>query len=204
VITWARVFRPGLFYVRGPGSSNPPHDVEGGLQTALAAYIIRPCVRAAARAHSLRWPPARRRGKTTRARSALDAQRSSFFVCRWRSRRSQSASEDHASRPRLMVYVAASRSDVAAGLQTRLTRRGRSSDRPGGVYRSPLRSSRGQGAWSPPASGSTPRKNASRTVCPCRAPLVVFRLPLALAPLAVGQRRPCVPPATHGVRGRES
>jgi len=64
-------------------------------------------------AHGLRRSPARRRGKTPRARSALGAQRSSFFILRWRSRRSQSASEDHAPRPRLMPYV-------AAGLQTRL------------------------------------------------------------------------------------
>ena len=172
--TWPRVFRP---------ASGNGFVQAAGLLTAPGAAVA---------AHGLRRPPARRRGKTPRARSALGAQRSSFFICRWRSRRSQSASEDHAPRPRRMPYV-------AAGLQTRLRERLRpgrgSSDRP---WR------RGRGTWSPPASGSTPRKNASRAVCPWRATLVVFHLPLAFTALAVGQRRPCATPATDAVRGRGS
>ena len=50
-------------------------------------------VRAVSRAaREFRQPPARRRGKTPRARpQGRPRIRSSFFVCRWRSRRSQSA-----------------------------------------------------------------------------------------------------------------
>jgi len=101
---------PATHDARGCGSFRPASGngfvQAAGLHAAPGAAVA---------AHGLRRPPARRRGKTPRARSALGAQPSSFFICRWRSRRSQSASEDHAPRPRRMTHVAAGLLDPLQG-----------------------------------------------------------------------------------------